>query len=71
MHKRVGVTYRDAAKVVPYEKALREVGIESVRIRPGDSEPVEGLDGLLLTGGVDVNPRLFRQEPHEANDKPE
>ena len=71
MPKRVGVTYRDAAKVVPYEKALREVGIEPVRIRPGDSEPVEGLDGLLLTGGVDVNPRLFRQEPHEANDKPD
>ena len=71
MPKRVGVTYRDSGKVVPYEKALREVGLEPVLIRPGDSEPVDGLDGLLLTGGVDVNPRLFRQEPHEANDKPD
>ena len=71
MSKRVGVTYRDARRVVPYEKALREVGIEPVLVRPGDSEPVEGLDGLLLTGGTDVNPRLFRQEPHEANDKPD
>jgi len=71
MSKRVGVTYRDVRRVVPYEKALREVGIEPVLVRPGDSEPVEGLDGLLLTGGTDVNPRLFRQEPHEASDKPD
>jgi putative glutamine amidotransferase len=71
MPKRVGVTYRDAGKVVPYEKALREVGIEPVLIHPGDSEPIEGLDGLLLTGGTDVNAKLFRQEPHEANDKPD
>ena len=71
MSKRVGVTYRDAGKVVPYEKALRAVGIEPVLIRPGDSEPVEGLDGLLLTGGTDVNSKLFHQEPHEASDEPD
>jgi putative glutamine amidotransferase len=71
MPKRVGVTYRDAGKVVPYEKALRAVGIEPVLIRPGDPEPVEQLDGLLLTGGTDVNPKLFHQEAHEANDQPD
>jgi putative glutamine amidotransferase len=69
--KRVGVTYRDARKVVPYEKALREVGIEPVLIRPGDAVAVEGLDGLLLTGGTDVNAKLYRQEPHEASDQPD
>src|SRR5260370_40801943 len=71
MSKRVGVTYRDPGKVVPYEKALRAVGLEPVLIHPGDSEPVENLDGLLLTGGTDVNPKLFRQEPHEASDTPD
>jgi putative glutamine amidotransferase len=71
MPKRVGVTYRDAGKVAPYEKALRAVGLEPVRIHPDDSQPIEGLDGLLLTGGTDVNPKLFRQEPHEANDEPD
>jgi putative glutamine amidotransferase len=71
MPKRVGVTYREAEKVVPYEKALREVGIEPVLIRPGDPEPVERLDGLLLTGGTDVNSKLYRQEPHEESDKPD
>jgi putative glutamine amidotransferase len=71
MPKRVGVTYRDAGRVVPYEKALREVGIEPVLIRAGSSEPIDGLDGLLLTGGTDVNPKLYRQEPHEASDPPD
>ena len=71
MPKRVGVTYRNTGKVIPYENALREVGIEPVLIRPGDSAPIEALDGLLLTGGTDVNLRLFHQEPHEANDLPD
>ncbi len=71
MPKRVGVTYRDAGRVVPYEKALREVGIEPVLIRAGSSEPIDGLDGLLLTGGTDVNSKLYRQEPHEASDQPD
>jgi putative glutamine amidotransferase len=71
MPKRVGVTYREAGKVVPYEKALREVGIEPILIHPGDSQPIEGLDGLLLTGGTDVNSKLYSQEPHDASDKPD
>ena len=71
MSKRVGVTYRDAGKVAPYENALREVGIEPVLIRAGDPAPVEALDGLLLTGGTDVNSKLYRQEPHQASDQPD
>lgn len=71
MRKRVGVTYREAGKVEPYKRALESVGIEPVLIRPGDSQPLEGLDGLLLTGGTDVNPKLYHQEPHAANDQPD
>jgi putative glutamine amidotransferase len=71
MAKRVGVTYREAGKVIPYEKALREVGIEPVLIHPGDSQPIEELDGLLLTGGTDVNSKLYRQEPNDASDQPD
>jgi putative glutamine amidotransferase len=39
-----------------------------VLIHPGDSEPVEQLDGLLLTGGSDVNSTFRRNRT--ANDKP-
>src|SRR5262245_51586091 len=73
MPKRVGVSYSNAEKVKPYEKALRAVGVEPVLIHPDDRDPVsiDKLDGLLLSGGTDLNPKLYRQAPHEANDKPD
>jgi putative glutamine amidotransferase len=65
---RAGVTFGNSARVGPYERALREAGIESVR----NPASLEGLDGLLLTGGSDVNPKLYGQpraaESEEADD---
>ena len=71
MPKRVGVTYRDLGKVAPYERALLAVGIEPVLIHPDTPISLDGLDGLLLSGGSDVNPRLYGQARHEANDEPD
>src|SRR6185436_5779792 len=65
------VTYSDPERVVPYEKALQAVGIEPVLIHPDTPIPLDGLDGLLLTGGIDVNPKLYDQDRHEANDEPD
>ena len=31
---------------------------------------LDGLDGLIITGGKDVNPILYGQEPHPATDEP-
>jgi len=39
MHKRVGVTHREAEKVEPYRNALRAVGIEPVLIHPNAPAP--------------------------------
>jgi putative glutamine amidotransferase len=57
---RAGVTFgkKGEAKVLPYEVALREAGIEPVR----NPHSLESLDGLLLTGGTDINPRYYGQE---------
>ncbi len=71
MTKRVGVTYGYADKVAPYEEALRQVGIEPVRIAPGNEAAFEGLDGLLLSGGTDINARLYGEEADPANDAPD
>jgi putative glutamine amidotransferase len=71
MPKRVGVTYRNAGKVAPYERALLAVGIEPVLIHPDTPSSLDGLDGLLLSGGTDVNPKLYGQARHEANDEPD
>jgi gamma-glutamyl-gamma-aminobutyrate hydrolase PuuD len=71
MSKRVGITYRSRKGAEPYEQALRAVGIEPVLIKPGDEAPIEELDGLLLSGGSDLNPRLFGEEPNPATDEPD
>ncbi len=71
MPKRVGITYRNAGKVVPYERALLAVGIESVLIHPDAPISLDGLDGLLLSGGSDLNPKLYGHARHEANDEPD
>src|SRR6476659_2321596 len=71
MPKRVGVTYSNPGKVKPYERALVAVGVEPVLIHPDASISIDGLDGLLLTGGIDLNPNLYHQDRHSANDEPD
>jgi gamma-glutamyl-gamma-aminobutyrate hydrolase PuuD len=44
----------------PYEEALRAAGIEPVLVRPGDNIPLDAA-GLLLMGGADVNPTLYKE----------
>ena len=46
-----------------YVKGVEEAGATAVVLRPGDMVPP--FDGLLLTGGADVNPDLYGQEPDE------
>src|ERR1700689_3142102 len=54
---RVAVTFGNEIRVGPYEEALRGAGIESVR----NPKSLDSLDGLLLTGGTDVNPVHYGQ----------
>jgi putative glutamine amidotransferase len=62
---RAAVTFGNEIKVGPYERALREAGIEPV-LNP---DSMLGLDGLLLTGGTDINPALYdRPRAPEAED---
>lgn len=40
-------------------------------VDPGVAERVlDGLDGLLITGGKDVDPAAYGQQPHPATDEP-
>jgi putative glutamine amidotransferase len=68
---RAGVTFRDDSKVVRYEFALREVGIEPVRIAPGGPASLDVVDGLLLTGGTDVNPSRYGQKRAPETEEPD
>jgi len=69
--KKVAVTYEDAKKVGPYAAALRLVGLEPVLVSAEDARSLVGLDGLLLSGGRDVDPKLYGQEPVRETQKPD
>lgn len=65
--RRVALTFGNEIRVGPYEVALREAGIEAVR----NPESLDSLDGLVLSGGSDINPALYGREnagSDEVND---
>jgi len=68
---KAALTFRDPRKAEPYAEALRQAGIEPVLISPQASRPLNGLRGLLLSGGTDVNPARYGGTPHPANEAPD
>jgi putative glutamine amidotransferase len=53
---------------LPYEEALRSAGIEPSLVRPEDRIPADA-SGLLLMGGADVNPTLYRETRVRETDR--
>jgi putative glutamine amidotransferase len=62
---KVAITSGKTTNLAPYQSALNGAGIESVR----NPASLDGLDGLLLTGGSDVDPKLYGQ-PRAAESEP-
>ena len=58
---RIAVTYEDPKKAGPYADALRLVGLDPVLISAEGAWSLEGLDGLLITGGRDIDPNRYGQ----------
>jgi putative glutamine amidotransferase len=65
---RAGLTFRFPHKVEPYAQALREAGLEPVLIAPPAPRLLEGLEGLVLSGGTDVQAALYGAAAHHHND---
>ena len=71
MSKRAGVTFSRQDKLGPYADALRLSGIEPVPIHAAHSRSLAGLDGLVISGGADIDPRRYQQPRLEESDEPE
>ena len=62
------------SKLHDYEESVRRAGGEPRVITPGTAaaaDVIRDCDGLLLTGGGDVDPRLYGEQPHPAFDAAE
>jgi putative glutamine amidotransferase len=71
MTTKAALTFRYKHKAEPYADAMREAGIEPVLISPDAPATLEGLQGLLLSGGDDLNPSLYGAAPYAGNDPPD
>jgi len=69
--QRVLVVYREAEDVEPYACAIEAVGGEPIlqEARPGLK--IGSCGGLLLTGGSDVDPRLYGETPSPQTEPPD
>jgi putative glutamine amidotransferase len=71
MNSRAGLTFRYPDKAERYADALRQAGVEPVLISPEERRDLTGLQGLLLSGGTDLNPALFGAAPHPEDEDPD
>jgi len=69
--KRAGITYRYTGKLPPYADALRAVGIEPVPLIAPGPYSLDGLDGLLISGGTDLDPSFYGQQRHAESEDPD
>jgi putative glutamine amidotransferase len=57
---KVALTFRFEEKAGPYRTAIRSVGLEPVDLTPtATRRTLDGLNGLILTGGTDLTPALY------------
>jgi len=68
---KAGLTFSEPHKAEPYADALRQAGIEPVLISPGDPRGLAGLQGLVLSGGTDLNPARYGAAPDPRDEEPD
>jgi gamma-glutamyl-gamma-aminobutyrate hydrolase PuuD len=69
--KSVLIPYRHPAKLNAYENAVRAGGLEPASAFVLKPPSLDGMAGLLLIGGTDVNPKLYGASPQPEVDEPD
>jgi putative glutamine amidotransferase len=67
---KVGAWEEDSALVpADYVRAVERAGGRALLVPPSDDgvdETLDALDGIVFSGGSDLDPATYGQEPHEA-----
>ena len=73
MSRRVAVSCGNPENARRYARALEEVGLEAVILAPAEEKSLAeiGVNGLLLTGGTEVDPELYGQQRAPESDEPD
>jgi putative glutamine amidotransferase len=71
VNKRVLIPYRHPKKLKAYEDALRAAGLDPLPVYTDAPISLNGVAGLLLMGGTDVNPKLYGQERQPETEQPD
>jgi putative glutamine amidotransferase len=73
MSARVGVTCGKPDNARRYVRALEAVGLEAVLLAPPEGRSLRetGVQGLLISGGTDVDPALYGRQPAPESDAPD
>src|SRR2546430_8033040 len=69
MRPRIGITGQDAVQLKNYIEAVEAAGGEAVPLTPGAGSGdavITSLDGLVLTGGQDIDSELDRAQLQEG-----
>ncbi|HVW83486.1 MAG TPA: gamma-glutamyl-gamma-aminobutyrate hydrolase family protein [Bryobacteraceae bacterium] len=67
----IALAFRNPSKTGPYREALHASGLEAVSFMPGSAESLDHVNGLVLTGGDDVDPALYGAVPHPETGAPD
>ena len=60
MGSSVALAIQNRDKAEPYRRALEKAGVEVIDFSPESGAALERVDGLVLTGGTDVDPALYK-----------
>ncbi len=69
--KRALVIYREENEVRPYEEALAAAGVHTILASAAASVGIQDFEGLVLTGGDDVDPGLYCAARHPETEDPD
>jgi putative glutamine amidotransferase len=70
-NNKVLLIYRDAERVPRYADAAVAAGLNPLIVEAGASVSIEGAHGLLVMGGIDVDPTQYGETKHPEADEPD